>query len=124
MKKFNFKWSIYVLICAVVLPIMCLCVAPKDKVFAESNFVVLEEASEVKMISGDFVGTQIFSSDDALDMLNEFKNTLGYSNSRDALKLNKVVQSITGFVYRFDQYHNGLKVYGGELYLILEHLYY
>ncbi|MBQ3158635.1 MAG: M4 family metallopeptidase, partial [Clostridia bacterium] len=115
MKKFNFKWALYVLICAVIMPLMCICFVPKDKAFAESDFLVLEEASEIKMISGDFVGSQIFSSEDALDMLNEFKNTLGFSNSRDALKLNKVVQSITGFVYRFDQYHNGLKVYGGEL---------
>ncbi|MBR2909157.1 MAG: M4 family metallopeptidase [Clostridia bacterium] len=115
MKKFNFKWAIYVLICAVLLPVMCVCFNPKEKAFAESDFLVLEEASEIRMISGDFVGTQIFSSDDALDMLNQFKNTLGFKNSRDALKLNKVVQSVTGFVYRFDQFHNGTKVYGGEL---------
>ena len=115
MKKYKFKWAVCILICFVLLPMLCVFAVPKDKVFAESDFLVTAEANEIKMIEGDFVGSLIFSSDDALDMLNEFKNTLGYSNSREALKFNKVVESITGHVYRFDQYHDSIKVYGGEL---------
>lgn len=114
--KNKFKWFIYIIICAVLLPLVSVVATSKEKTNATaSDLEISSSASEIQMVSGDFVGTQIFSSEDALNMLDSLKETFGFSSSREALKFNKCVESVTGFVYRFDQYFNGYKVYGGQL---------
>ena len=117
MKKINFKWCVYVLICAVIMPFLCVVVAPNEKVSAERHFDVVENHNKVTSITGDFVNIKVDSVESAYDALNNFKEEFNYNESRDNLTFLRKTQSVTGCVYRFAQKFKGYEVYGGEVIL-------
>lgn len=115
MKKSNFRWIIYVILCAVILPLACVFISPSDKAFSFSSIEITKTEEEVTEISGDFEQTRVFSNKDVLSFLDNFKETLNFSSSDEALVLDKCIESKYGKVYRYNQYINGIKVYGGQL---------
>jgi len=115
MRKFNFKWFILVLICATILPIACVFVAPKESVFSISKIEVVKTEKKITEITGDFSQTKISNSAEVLSFLNNFKETLKFSPNNKTLELDKCVETKYGCTYRYNQYDNGIKVYGGQL---------
>jgi len=114
MKKFNFKWCVYILLCAMLLPVSMLFITPKGVASAE-GFIVNEQQGEITSITGDFVGMKVNSYQDVYLALNNFKSTFNFKNSEDSLVFTKQVKSLTGTVYRFYQKVQGLKVFGSEV---------
>ena len=115
MKKLNFRFIVYVLLCAVIMPLFCVVISPFQSIASAGDFNIQKEENKITMITGDFVGYKVDSENDVFNILDNFKDTFNFTSSKDALKFNKKVKVITGCIYKYDQYYNGVKVYGSQV---------
>lgn len=123
MKKFCLKTTIFLVICAIIFPICSVVISlnkPEEVTSALESVSISSSATEISSIEGDFAGSYIKNEQDALDILNQYKDSFGIEDARTSFRFNKVVESLTGSVYIFDQIVDGRKVYGGEINLATE----
>ena len=76
-----------------------------------------DSETQVLAIEGKFSDIEINSSDDALDAIYDIRTILGLENPYDELENARINRSEYGNKYVFDQYYNGLKVYGRTIML-------
>ncbi|MBQ7467107.1 MAG: M4 family metallopeptidase, partial [Clostridia bacterium] len=116
MKKNNsFKHLVLFTLFAIVFALASVFFVPAKNIASADDFSVVIENQVLTSVDGDFTGSKIENEEDVLEYLNNFKSDFGFDDAKDNLKFNKTVQSLIGNVFQFNQYVDGLKVYGGEL---------
>lgn len=123
MKKFCLKTTIFIILCAIVFPICSAMISlnkPDQVSYSLDNLSVSSSKTEITSIEGDFIGSLVKNEQDAFNVLDQYKDSFGIENARASFRFNKVVESLTGSVYIFDQIIDGRKVYGGEINLATE----
>ncbi len=114
-KKNYFKYFVTFILTAIFVALFSVSFIPANVVAGAENFVVNSDNNIIKSIEGDFVGSKIESANDVFDYLENFKEDFKFTSASASLKLNRVVESLTGEVYKFDEYVDDVRVYGGEL---------
>lgn len=114
-KKNYFKYFVTFILLAIVVALFSVSFVPTDIIAGAEDFVVNTDNNIIKSITGDFTGSKIESEQDVFDYLNTFKDDFKFESSSSNLKLNRIVESLTGEVFKFDQYIDDVRVYGGEL---------
>ena len=118
MRKTGFKYFVFVILCAIVMPLCCVAFSfsHKDEVVAyDNNIEVTCTDGVLKRVKGDFLNTRILNLDDAYEFLQQYKDTFKFTNARESLGFIKEIEGLTGQIYYFEQYFDSRKVFGGEI---------
>lgn len=84
----------------------------------DSAIAVSADTHIVRTIKG-VEGRSVSDAQDAEDVISSLTNTLGLG-SHNSLKLSSVAPCGIGTVYRYDQYYNGIEVYGRQVILLVD----
>ncbi len=112
--KNNFKWIFCVLIFAVIMPLCTVMFFAGGKT-GVLNIDVQADDSSIVSVQADYSNYTINSEDDAYEMLDDMKTTFGFSRARDVLVFESRSKIASGYIYRFVQYQDGLRVYATHL---------
>ncbi len=118
MKKYSIKWWIFLFAVIFVVPLCVLAGTPDalhEASVDEGKLIVSSGYDNVSLVHGDFNNVKVQNSGDVLDMLDDMRDTFKFSSSRENLAFEKTINDVDGLVYRFNQVHNGYRVYGAQL---------
>ncbi len=114
MKKFQFKAILFTLVLAIILPILSVFVPNNLVTYAQNVTDTIKNEHVIRKISGQIKG-RVKNQQDALAVLNNYKQELGNSNNQTQFVFKDVKETNKLTVYRFDQYFGEYQIYGGQL---------
>lgn len=76
---------------------------------------IVENNGTISLLCGEFYGTSVSDSDDAYNFLDSLKEEYGFDNARENFVFEQKIGASNGYIYKFNQVHNGHLVYGRSL---------
>jgi len=115
MNKKSFRWFILFVMIVAAMPLVFIG-AKNNRASAEyDDLVVISDEKSITAVSSSFLGTKVEGEEDAYEVLDSLSHVFGFSNSRESLRFEKEVSSISGTTYKFSQKIASICVFSGQI---------